>query len=48
MITPGYSPVQQESSIDLFHQADECKVIFQQGDEFQQDIELHQCDEFHL
>ena len=48
MTTPGYSSVQQESSSNLLYRADECKVRFQQGDEFHQDIELHQCEEFHL
>ena len=48
MTTPGYSSVQQESSSNLLYRADECKVRFQQGDEFYQDIELHQCEEFHL
>ena len=43
-----YSPVQQETSSDLFYQADECKVRFQQGDGFHQDIKLHQYEEFHL
>ena len=46
--TSGYSSVQQESSSGLFYQADECKVRFQQGDGFHQDIKLHQYEEFHL
>ena len=45
---PGYSPVQKISSIDSFNQANECKVRFQQGDGFHQDIKLHQYEEFHL
>jgi len=44
MTTPGYSSVQQESSSNLLYQADEYKVRFQQVE----DIELHQCEEFHL
>ena len=32
----------------FFYQADECKVRFQQGDGFHQDIELDQCEECHL
>ena len=48
MTTSGYSSVQQESSSGLFYQADECKARFQQGDEFHEDIEPHQCEEYHL
>ena len=36
------------SSRDLFNQANEYKVRFQQGDGFHQDIKLHQYEKFHL